>query len=73
MKIRIGYHRVSDDSVSSGEWDSTLKITHVYIADLMTAYDIDSVWLRDVTPDPMSILKHAPVFLKGDNVPSNTR
>ena len=60
MWTRIAYHRVSDDSITSGVWDTRSEQTHNYIAELMMDGDIDLVWVR---PEGNKNV----VFLKGSD------
>lgn len=45
LEVRIGYHRVSDDSVSSGVWVPGFRRDE-YVRNLLDADDIDNAWWR---------------------------
>lgn len=49
--VQIGYHRKSDNSVSSSFWRPGAERT-AYVAELMADPDVMSAWYR--TPDPLS-------------------
>jgi|SRR5512143_2767108 hypothetical protein len=53
--IRIGYHRLSDDSVSSSSWPLGVNRDN-FIAELIIDPDIDHAWWRiDDQSDPVTI------------------
>ena len=61
-EVRIGYHRVSDDTVSSCQWkDDSIRAR--FVEEVLANDDIDKAWWRDVLSDNTGV--HTPTYFKG--------
>jgi hypothetical protein len=67
MHIRMRFHRVSDDSVTSEICDTTEPLTHRFLMECLASEDVDRLWVQQV-PGPGEFMgMYMPlIMLKGD-------